>query len=452
MPKSKRRLQRPLAIAFAVLGIGLVAAIALQVHLGLAPLRRLASDLRRVRDGEQPGLPPQRYDEIRPLSEEINALLDANRTVVQRARGHLADLSHALKTPLSVVRNVLDRQEGDGGSGLRAAELMERLIERRLGRARAQARPHNSAALAGAVIDDIVLVVSPLARRRGVFVETNVAEIARFAGDRDDLAEMIGPLAENACAHAGSRVVLAAWREDSTLVVTVEDDGPGMTETEVRRAIERGERLAASSPGSTFRPRHFEIREADCQNELSAVPDHRRCSNLRPSSRPLRSERRSAADDLTGIAACPGQAGGGGTALLVGFLDHRLEDPQEQLLIAKRQIVDPASDLFGDRNGLEVIFPRRHKVRGRAAIEPGKSGEIGKTGRTDAGFDAPDRLGREADMRRNGLDAQPRHSTGRLQAKTHILRKTLKGLIAHKHSPRRMKHAGTSDIVLTRRS
>lgn len=241
---------RPLAIAFAVLGIGLVAAIALQVHLGLAPLRRLASDLRRVRDGEQPGLPPQRYDEIRPLSEEINALLDANRTVVQRARGHLADLSHALKTPLSVVRNVLDRQEGDGGSGLRAAELMERLIERRLGRARAQARPHNSAALAGAVIDDIVLVVSPLARRRGVFVETNVAEIARFAGDRDDLAEMIGPLAENACAHAGSRVVLAAWREDSTLVVTVEDDGPGMTETEVRRAIERGERLDETHSGS----------------------------------------------------------------------------------------------------------------------------------------------------------------------------------------------------------
>ncbi|RFC64138.1 sensor histidine kinase [Fulvimarina endophytica] len=241
---------RPLTIAFLFLGIGLTAMIALQVHLGLKPLSRLTADLRRVRAGERADLPPQSYREIAPLAEEINALLIANRSVVGRARDHLADLSHALKTPLSVVRNALERHEPAGGSGLPAARLMERVIERRLGRARAEARRRNGAAPVGPVVDDILLVLRPIIEARRLQLETMVSPNARFAGDPDDLAEMIGPLGENACTHARGRLRLEASVYDGVLAITVDDDGPGMSAEDAARALKRGERLDETLSGS----------------------------------------------------------------------------------------------------------------------------------------------------------------------------------------------------------
>jgi signal transduction histidine kinase len=240
---------RPRVAALALLGLGLTGAIALQARLGLAPLRRLTADLARVREGRIESLPPEPYAEIAPVVAEVNALVAENRVVAARARAHLADLSHALKTPLSVVANALKRGDDAAGTGAGAAALMERLIRRRLGRARAAARPHGAHAAMDAVIEDVTLVLGPLARERGLRLKVAAAPDAIFAGEAEDAAEMIGPLLENACRWARAEVRVEAARVRGRLRITIEDDGPGMSEADAARALRRGERLDAAGPG-----------------------------------------------------------------------------------------------------------------------------------------------------------------------------------------------------------
>lgn len=244
---------RPLAAALGLLGVGLTGAIALQARWGLAPLRRLRRDLGRVRAGEIEALPPERVAEIAPVVEELNALLAENRAVAARARAHVADLSHALKTPLSVVVNALERKAPGLATppdpALAAARLMDRLIRRRLGRARASARARGARAALGLVIEDVALVLGPEARRRGLALSTRAEPGAVFAGEAEDAAEMIGPLAENACRWARGRLAIEARREGGRVLVVVGDDGPGMSPERAARALRRGERLDAAGPG-----------------------------------------------------------------------------------------------------------------------------------------------------------------------------------------------------------
>ncbi len=76
-----------------------------QVRFGLAPLKRITRSLAAIRAGTAERLAGTFPDEIAPLARETNALIDANREIVERARTHVGNLAHALKTPLSVMVN-----------------------------------------------------------------------------------------------------------------------------------------------------------------------------------------------------------------------------------------------------------------------------------------------------------------------------------------------------------
>jgi len=97
--------QHALLMTFGLVGAGLVGSILLQVRFGLRPLKRISGALAQMRAGHAAKLPPDLPDEIVPLARELDALVDANREVVERARTHVGNLAHALKTPLSVVAN-----------------------------------------------------------------------------------------------------------------------------------------------------------------------------------------------------------------------------------------------------------------------------------------------------------------------------------------------------------
>ena len=87
------------------LGLSLAAAVLLQVRFGLLPLKRLGGALEEVRRGAAPRLAGDWPHEVGPLVRELNTLLDQHATRLARARTEAADLAHALKTPISVLRN-----------------------------------------------------------------------------------------------------------------------------------------------------------------------------------------------------------------------------------------------------------------------------------------------------------------------------------------------------------
>lgn len=244
---------RLLAFSLGALFLGLLFAIFVQVRFGLLPLRRMEGALAAIRSGRARRLEGGFAREIQPLAIELNALLDHNEAVVERARTHAGNLAHGLKTPLAVLTNEASRNQGPLALlTLRQVDLMRGQVEHHLARARAAA----SASVLGArteiapVLSDLCRTLGRIYVARAITIEQRCPPEAAFRGARQDLEEMLGNLLENACKWATSRVLVAAEPEDGFVVVTVEDDGPGLPAERRDQVLERGRRLDQRMPGS----------------------------------------------------------------------------------------------------------------------------------------------------------------------------------------------------------
>jgi signal transduction histidine kinase len=253
---------RALGITFGVLAIVLLLTTMFQVRFGLAPLKRISESLAAIRSGTSERLEGVFPDEIAPLARETNALIDANREIVERARTHVGNLAHALKTPLSVIVNEATARGDDplAAKVREQAAVMHDQVQHHLERARIAAR----ATVVGTVTE-VIPVVTALARSmekihrdRGIAIDIEAQRDVRFRGERQDLEEMVGNLVDNACKWAQSRVAVevvagaGTAQAVQTLRVVVDDDGPGLTpsEREHVQAARRGNRLDETKPGS----------------------------------------------------------------------------------------------------------------------------------------------------------------------------------------------------------
>ncbi len=245
-----------LVTVFAILGGGLVIITVVQVRLGLRPLRDVGRSLTAIREGRKERLEGDYPEEIAPLTRELNALIDSNRQIVERARQHVGNLAHALKTPLSVITN-----EARGSAGPLAEKVAEQagVMRHQLDYYLDRARMVAGARALGAVTE-IAPVVDPLARAmrqihadRHLELDVAVSDGLRFQGERQDLEEMIGNLIDNACKWAERHVRVECNRADDAtarLRIVVEDDGPGLSAAEREEALRRGRRLDETKPGS----------------------------------------------------------------------------------------------------------------------------------------------------------------------------------------------------------
>jgi signal transduction histidine kinase len=231
-----------------------------QVRFGLAPLSRISRGLAAIRSGKAEKLEGSFPVEIEPLARETNALIDANREIVERARTHVGNLAHALKTPLSVMVNeAAARNDPFAGKVREQTDIMRDQITRHLERARLAAR----ATVVGTVTE-VNPIVTALARTmekiyhaRGIAIDIDAPGQARFRGERQDLEEMVGNLVDNACKWAQSRVNVevlpsggAGGAPAPVLRLVVDDDGPGLTATQREQVGNRGRRLDETKPGS----------------------------------------------------------------------------------------------------------------------------------------------------------------------------------------------------------
>src|SRR6266516_3861338 len=119
-----------LAVTFCVLAVVLLLTTMFQVRFGLAPLKRISQGLAAIRAGT-----------AERLARETNELIDANREIVQRARTHVGNLAHALKTPLSVIVNeATSRDDAFAAKVREQTAIMRDQVTRHLERARLAAR------------------------------------------------------------------------------------------------------------------------------------------------------------------------------------------------------------------------------------------------------------------------------------------------------------------------
>lgn len=251
------------ALLLAAVGFGLVVSTVVQVRIGLAPLDRIRDALYRIRAGEVERLEGAFPAEITPLADELNALIQANRETTERARTHVGNLAHALKTPISVLLNEARASDAPiAPTVVEQVTLMRQHVEHHLERARmaAQRRVIGAVTEVTPVVERLIRAMRRIHEAAAIEIGDDVEAGIRFRGEREDLEEALGNLLDNACKWAEERVEITVHRLPAVagapgadrrfLVVVVDDDGPGIDLDGRGEALKRGRRLDEKVPGS----------------------------------------------------------------------------------------------------------------------------------------------------------------------------------------------------------
>lgn len=245
----------PLTWSLLILGIVLFGAIFLQLRFGLRPLRGLQASLAAVRQGQARHVPTEQPLELRGVVDELNALIDQNEVGLENARRHVANLAHGLKTPLAALRVKLDEGGHDRDGSLRElTERMDASIRHHLARARAAApgRPERHATLLRPHVVDLADTLARIHGDRTLAVDLAVAPDLAVVCDPQDLDEMLGNLLDNAWRWATTTITIAATPAGAAVVLTITDDGPGLTAAAREAALVAGRRLDERGDGHGF--------------------------------------------------------------------------------------------------------------------------------------------------------------------------------------------------------
>lgn len=238
--------------SFLVLGIGLLLAVVLQVRVALKPLQAISTGIADVRGGKSSKLPQDYPKDVQPLVDELNNLLEHNAILLKRARNQLGDLAHAVKNPLTVINNEARNMER-GQKELITLQTNEisKNVDHYLSRARAFGAENvlGSRSSIKTVVEDLVFAMQRIHQDRDLEFDFSRLEECWFRGESQDLEEMVGNLLDNACKWAKSKVAIRCKTESDRILLTIEDDGPGIPEEFLKDVIRRGRKLDDSKPG-----------------------------------------------------------------------------------------------------------------------------------------------------------------------------------------------------------
>lgn len=235
-------------------GALLVAAIIIQVRVGLKPLFDLRKEVMDVRKGRAERVAGRYPAELEPLAQELNALVAHNQEVVERQRTHVGNLAHALKTPLSVMLAEASSATGDLAELVRRqAETMRTQVDHHLRRARTAARAQGSRDRTPVTpaLEELARTLERIFEMRGVMIDWTSPDDLAFQGERQDLLEIAGNIMENACKWCRREVWVSAEPiSDDHFRLVIEDDGPGLPPDGRNEVLKRGARLDEGAPGS----------------------------------------------------------------------------------------------------------------------------------------------------------------------------------------------------------
>ena len=242
-------------ISLGLLGLGLMAAVFIQVRIGLSPLYDLRVEIANVRHGKAARIERDYPLEIQPLAEQVNRLLDHNQEVVERQRTHVGNLVHALKTPLSVMLAEAEASKDPLADLVRRqTEVMKGQVDHHLRRARAAARAAHGLGErtpVAEVLDEMAVMLERVFQSKNVEIDWRAPDELGFLGERQDLQEIFGNLIENAAKWCKRRVRISAGVSlPGQMIVVVEDDGPGLPADQRDAALKRGARMDEDTPGT----------------------------------------------------------------------------------------------------------------------------------------------------------------------------------------------------------
>lgn len=226
------------------------------IRWGLVPLKRLASDITQLENGAITKLDANYPDEILPVTENINALIESESSQRKRYKNTLGDLAHSLKTPLSVVRSILEKFSDSEKKEREWHDAIDEQIERMANIITHQLKRASS----NKAVFVVPLAVAPACQRIGnallkvyrdknIRFDCNIDATLEYPMQEDDLMEAMGNIMENAFKYGRSHVVASAQVDAEHFSLSVEDDGDGVITGLRQEILKRGARADTSTPG-----------------------------------------------------------------------------------------------------------------------------------------------------------------------------------------------------------
>ena len=220
----------------------------------LLPLQQIGLEVKAIEDRRQSGFEQNYPDEIAPLTENLNILLKREQFQQQRYRNAMDDLAHSLKTPLAVLTGLGDRKDLDEAQldTLREqTDRMNQIVSYQLQKATSVsdiriARPVDLVAL----IDRLMSALEKVYQEKGIRVERDLPPSMLLRMDEGDCLEVVGNLLDNAFKYGRRRIALTGMlQDDKSTLLTIEDDGDGLDDTEIEKILNRGTRLDEATEG-----------------------------------------------------------------------------------------------------------------------------------------------------------------------------------------------------------
>jgi two-component system sensor histidine kinase PhoQ len=223
----------------------------------LSPLRQVTRELADVERGRRDALSETYPSEITRLTHNLNTLIHAERDRSRRYRESLDNLAHSLKTPLAVLRGALrSRRSEELEAAADQIQRIDRSIDYHVRRGAAAGRSRMAAGIPlQPVTQRLVRALERAYGEKNVSCTIAVDETLRFAGEEDDLMELLGNVLDNAWKWCRSSIRVEGRKSahgnaaGAALRIVVSDDGPGIPEPVRDRVTARGMRLDQQVPG-----------------------------------------------------------------------------------------------------------------------------------------------------------------------------------------------------------
>ncbi|MBR9788929.1 MAG: GHKL domain-containing protein [Vibrionaceae bacterium] len=252
----KNTLQTLIGQLWLILGLlfaGVLTVILVQIAWSLSPLTKLQKELAELKSGNKTSLEETYPKEISPLISDLNALLFHYQELLERARNHAGNLSHALKTPLSVLKNEVRTLAPTTQSRLDTPlNQIQEHIDYHLGRARMAGSMNILSVKANPAerVDAIAMAFNKVYAQRNITLVNELDSELNVAVEKSDLDEMLGNLLENGYKWANRMIRVHSTQDKDNIRLIIEDDGPGIPKEQIERVIQRGFRLDKETPGS----------------------------------------------------------------------------------------------------------------------------------------------------------------------------------------------------------
>jgi len=244
---------------FAAMAVSmLLILVILQIFIlrkSLTPLIKIQNELQLLEQGQLDKLSTDAPSELHPLINEVNHLLEIMQQRLLRSRNALSDLAHAIKKPLTVIKQITDKNDIPDTvktTLIKQADDIYQITDHILKRARLAGHGHSGTLFS--FTDDLPALIKTLDMMHAsktLQLNTHILDNIVCPVDREDMMELLGNLLDNAYKWAAQKIMLRV-NIDSDLHILIEDDGPGADHEKISELSKRGVRLDEKIRGHGF--------------------------------------------------------------------------------------------------------------------------------------------------------------------------------------------------------